>query len=153
MKRGFTLLELVVVIIIIGILATLGIAQYGRMIERARGAEARSVLGAVRTQFAAIWLERSVAGVLPTAGEFTNARAGIGALAGQIASACTAAAPSTGYFFRYVITTSTTTGFTATAVRCTGTNGKQPGGPAATTLTLITDFAAGTDTWGGSGGY
>ncbi|MCX7661429.1 MAG: prepilin-type N-terminal cleavage/methylation domain-containing protein, partial [Candidatus Omnitrophica bacterium] len=28
MKRGFTLLELVVVIIVIGILATLGIQQY-----------------------------------------------------------------------------------------------------------------------------
>ena len=32
MKRGFTLLELVVVILIVGVLATLGFTQYGRMV-------------------------------------------------------------------------------------------------------------------------
>jgi prepilin-type N-terminal cleavage/methylation domain-containing protein len=48
MKRGFTLLELVVVVIIIGILATLGFTQYGKVIEKGRIAEARMVLGAIR---------------------------------------------------------------------------------------------------------
>lgn len=45
MKKGFTLLELIIVIIIIGILATLGLTQYARMVERGRGAEARQLLG------------------------------------------------------------------------------------------------------------
>ena len=49
MRRGFTLLELIVVIIIIGILGTLGFTQYSRVIERSRGAEAKAVLGTIRT--------------------------------------------------------------------------------------------------------
>lgn len=46
--RGFTLLELVVVMIIVGVLATLGMSQYGRTVERSRQAEATSILGALR---------------------------------------------------------------------------------------------------------
>lgn len=46
--RGFTLLELVVVMIIVGVLATLGMSQYGRTVERSRQAEAISILGALR---------------------------------------------------------------------------------------------------------
>lgn len=48
MKRGFTLLELIVVIIIVGVLATLGFVQYTSMIEKGRKAEARSILGTLR---------------------------------------------------------------------------------------------------------
>lgn len=45
---GFTLVELVVVIIIMGILATLAVTQYGRTIERSRQAEAITNLGIIR---------------------------------------------------------------------------------------------------------
>ncbi len=48
MKRGFTLLELIIVIIIVGVLATLGFVQYASMIEKGRKAEARSILGTLR---------------------------------------------------------------------------------------------------------
>ena len=153
MKKGFTLLELIVVIIIIGILATLGFSQYTRMIERSRGAEARSLLGAIRTQAAGQWIEKNNGATIPASTIFP-AIVGIGATAGLIASACTNAVPSTSYYFSYDITQNAgNTGFLATATRCTGANGKQPGGTAANTLTLTTDFAAGTDVWGGTGGY
>lgn len=42
------MLEIIVVLIIVGILATLGMPQYGRTVERSRQAEAISILGALR---------------------------------------------------------------------------------------------------------
>jgi type IV pilus assembly protein PilA len=47
--RGFTLIELVVVCLIIGILAAIGIAQYNKTTERGRVAEAFNVFTAIKT--------------------------------------------------------------------------------------------------------
>lgn len=151
MRRGFTLLELIVVIVIIGILATLGFAQYTRMIERSRGAEARSVIGAIRTQAAALWIEAG--GMALPAGTITDAAVGVGTNPNQISSNCASAADASKFFFEYGVTQKATNdGFDAVATRCTA-GGKNPQGPAATTLTLDTNFASGQDTWGGTGGY
>ncbi len=58
-KRGFTLIEVLIVVIILGILATLAVPQFTRMIDRARMAEAWAGLGAVRTAQSVYWMEHA----------------------------------------------------------------------------------------------
>jgi len=48
MKKAFTLVELLIVIIIIGILATMAVPQYNKMVEKAKWSEAVSVLGSIK---------------------------------------------------------------------------------------------------------
>ncbi len=140
MRKGFTLLELMVVVIIIGVLATLGVMQYQGAIEKSRGAEARQVLGQLRSQCAAIYM----ADASGTNCNATNLR--VGTESDEIPSACTST-----HYFSYGVAGGAN-GFTGTATRCTsGGDGKSPGASSAGTLTLTTNFANGSDVW--SGGY
>jgi len=124
MRKGFTLLELIIVIIIIGILATLGFTQYSKMIEKGRMAEANSVLGNIRTMEKAYELEHGTWGDL--------AAVGLGDLpAGNCSSK---------YFFQYGVNTGAGT---ATANRCTG-SGKTPNIKAGGAYNITVDFENGT---------
>lgn len=140
MKDGFTLLELLVVIIILGILATLGLTQYGSTVERTRGAEARAILGLVRFQALAFRLDK---------GDITNFganNAGIGSSLDQVPDTCRQS-----HYFSYSYSISDPI-ITTIATRCTA-GGKTPQYFVATTLELISNLATGVDTWAGTGNY
>jgi type IV pilus assembly protein PilE len=124
-KKGFTLLELIVVIIILGILATLGFTQYTRMVERGRTAEARTILGQLRSSQTGYFNEYGVYG------------SAVSSLVVDAPTACV-----TTHFFMYASNTAT-----STATRCTDA-GKTPN---STTDYSITLSQAGV--FGGTSGY
>jgi len=126
-KKGFTLLELIVVIIIIGILATLGLTQYTTVVEKGRSAEAKAILGEVRTAQVAYKLDKSA---------YTTA---VTDLYVSVPTSCAST-----HYFAYTFSSNV-----ATATRCTGSSGKQPGGATASTITINYDTGA----WGGTSGY
>lgn len=56
-QKGFSLIELMIVVAIIGILATFGIPQYQRMAARARKSEAKTALSGIYTSQQAFFSE------------------------------------------------------------------------------------------------
>ena len=138
-SRGFTLLELIMVIIIIGVLATLGFAQYAAMIEKSRGGEARQTISTLRSHLSA----KNYEGL----GAVTITGGNLGIVAGMIPPTCTV----TNYFSYAVDAACSTTACTFTATRCTA-SGKNPQGITTGTLKL-TFTNTGTDTWSSTAGY
>lgn len=138
-NRGFTLLELIVVIIIIGILVSLGIANYGSVIEKSRGVEAKTHIGSLKSL--------GIASVV----EFNSVTpAEILTAAGCPSTSCDLA-----HFFRYAISYAPATFIlNMTATRCNGTGnniGKIPHRAAGGTITLLTNTSSAnaTNTWAG----
>jgi prepilin-type N-terminal cleavage/methylation domain-containing protein len=126
MRKGFTLLELMVVIVIIGILATLGFTQYASVIEKGRCAEAKTILGNVRKAEIAYNLENM------TYAAMTN-------IFVSAPTTCT-----TTHYFSYVANAANNI---ATATRCTS-GGKTPTGP---NFSITLNYDAGT--YSGTAGY
>jgi prepilin-type N-terminal cleavage/methylation domain-containing protein len=56
-RKGFTLIEVLIVVIILGVLATIAIPQFTKVTKRARLAEAWTNLAAIRTAQAIYYME------------------------------------------------------------------------------------------------
>ena len=69
MNKGFTLIELVMVIVILGILAAIAIPRFVNLQDSARQAAADGSIGAMRTAVSAYYAEQATAG----AATFPNA--------------------------------------------------------------------------------
>ncbi|MFC1675289.1 type IV pilin protein [Candidatus Omnitrophota bacterium] len=132
MKKGFTLLELIIVMIIVGVLAFLAIGQYGNIAEKARGAEAKGLLGDLKTQAAIIAYEDGADNI-----DATNLSLGVSG----IPAACRAT-----HWFSYAASgvTASNTG-TLVATRCTAA-GKDPQYVGVGTITLAINFTSGNST-------
>ncbi len=116
-KKAFTLIELMIVIIIVGILAVVGLNQYSKQVEVGRTSEARAIWGHLAKRVMEYYLN---GGVLSS---ITNADVGIGTASTDIPSACR----STNYY-RYTVSGSyTATTMWLHAYRCTS-GGKEPQG-------------------------
>jgi prepilin-type N-terminal cleavage/methylation domain-containing protein len=131
-NKGFTLLEIIVVIVILGIMSTLAATQYTKMVEKSRGAEARVIMGSIRTNEAVMRIQ---------SGACSSSIVDVG-IGSDYPSACS----STHYFAYNIFATGTNSVFTAVATRCT-TGGKIPNYTTAGTITLLTNFDNGADTW------
>jgi len=130
-QRGFTLFELLIVIMIVGILSGLGFSQFTKFVEKSRVAEAKLILGNIRTSERAYYLANF---------GYTSDMDTVG---GNAPTACVST-----HYFSYAVTAASAADFTALATRCTDSNGKFPAGTEAYTINVNAtgDFA-------GSAGY
>lgn len=66
-RKGFTLIELMVVILIVGILASVAIPMLRGRIDAAKWSEGKAMMGSIATAIRAYHAEKGPSGPLPTA--------------------------------------------------------------------------------------
>jgi prepilin-type N-terminal cleavage/methylation domain-containing protein len=125
-KNGFTLVELIIVVIIVGILASLGLTQYSLMVEKSRTAEARVHIGTMRNLAYSYYLENgSLTGI-------QNGDLGVNAT-------CT----SNSYYYFAISSYSTASMVGLVARRCES-GGKPPNASSATVYRIYMFFTPST---------
>ncbi len=124
MGRGFTLIDLIIVIIIVGILAAVGLTQYSTTVEKSRLAEAKVRIGAMRDLVQEYFMDNG------TTTGITNSYLGVD-------NTCTSES-----FFKYSVGGPLAMSKSLIAERCqAGAGGKSPG---ATTYYFYFKFYPGT---------
>ena len=132
-NKGFTLMEVLIVLIILGVLAGIAVPIYFAQVEKARSAEAIASLGAASQSMKRFFAERGTyvgavfvggdpAAIPPTFNLDYNPGLAVG---GQILN------------FGYAITAQTAVTFTLTATRVAGTAPIPAGGPHTLTINQI----------------
>ena len=116
-KSGFTLLEIIIVIIIVGVLASLALPRFFSTVEYSRSTEALASITAVRQAMERCYLQRN--------GDYTNCNA-------FAALDLTDPATSPNAHFGYGISATSATGYTLTSTRNT-----LDGGDGSSTIVLI----------------
>ena len=134
MRKGFTLIELIVVVIVIGILATVAVPQYLKATERAKGGKAQNAIALIAQGEKLYRAENDT---------YLNvAAAGANAALGSYVELLSVDADTD---WRYTVTGATTSAFLVTATR--------NGGSVAGTLTLNQDGTRGGTGAGGVAGH
>jgi len=125
---AFTLIEIIIVIIIVGILAAVGISQYSETVEKSRLAEAKVRIGAMRQLAYEYYLNNG------TLTGMTNADVGVD-------NTCISAD-----FYRYTIGINAGTYAMLAAIRCTS-GGKTPGASRPYAIHTQVYPGTGSDLW------
>jgi prepilin-type N-terminal cleavage/methylation domain-containing protein len=139
-NRSFTLVELIIVVIIVGILASLGLDQYSKTVEKSRCVEAKTILGDMRKFAYEYWLQNG------TFVGISSADFNIGTASSQIPSQCTST-----HYFSYTYCCGDSTQIALGATRCSsGGKAPQASGDAVRTVGFWVNPNGGSG-WGSDG--